>query len=243
MQLLNLRMRNIIYFLSFILSISLLSCNKEKEEIKSLYFDKEYYEKPLLDIKQSIQFQGNADKYEILVENTKILEASIKEDKLEILTKKKGATTIYLRNSLANETESISIKVIDSYMGLSVERPISSSLYAYSDKMFFINNKTNDVYWYDDSFKLKKKGNYNFYLKDEKFYLSLSFDKDSIIYDISNSSNIFLFKVLLNVLDISWSKLTSREISPINIVAININSSEKTYFSLSKDEMPYNTIY
>lgn len=236
-------MRNIIYFLSFILSISLLSCNKEKEEIKSLYFDKEYYEKPLLDIKQSIQFQGNADKYEILVENTKILEASIKEDKLEILTKKKGATTIYLRNSLANETESISIKVIDSYMGLSVERPISSSLYAYSDKMFFINNKTNYVYWYDDSFKLKKKGNYNFYLKDEKFYLSLSFDKDSIIYDISNSSNIFLFKVLPDLLDISWSKLTSREISPINIVAININSSEKTYFSLSKDEMPYNTIY
>lgn len=236
-------MRNIIYFLSFILSISLLSCNKEKEEIKSLYFDKEYYEKPLLDIKQSIQFQGNADKYEILVENTKILEASIKEDKLEILTKKKGATTIYLRNSLANETESISIKVIDSYMGLSVERPISSSLYAYSDKMFFINNKTNDVYWYDDSFKLKKKGNYNFYLKDEKFYFSLSFDKDSIIYDISNSSNIFLFKVLPDLLDISWSKLTSREISPINIVAININSSEKTYFSLSKDEMPYNTIY
>lgn len=236
-------MRNIIYFLSFILSISLLSCNKEKEEIKSLYFDKEYYEKPLLDIKQSIQFQGNADKYEILVENTKILEASIKEDKLEILTKKKRATTIYLRNSLANETESISIKVIDSYMGLSVERPISSSLYAYSDKMFFINNKTNDVYWYDDSFKLKKKGNYNFYLKDEKFYLSLSFDKDSIIYDISNSSNIFLFKVLPDLLDISWSKLTSREISPINIVAININSSEKTYFSLSKDEMPYNTIY
>lgn len=236
-------MRNIIYFLSFILSISLLSCNKEKEEIKSLYFDKEYYEKPLLDIKQSIQFQGNADKYEILVENTKILEASIKEDKLEILTKKKGTTTIYLRNSLANETESISIKVIDSYMGLSVERPISSSLYAYSDKMFFINNKTNDVYWYDDSFKLKKKGNYNFYLKDEKFYLSLSFDKDSIIYDISNSSNIFLFKVLPDLLDISWSKLTSREISPISIVAININSSEKTYFSLSKDEMPYNTIY
>ena len=79
--------------------------------------------------------------------------------------------------------------------------------------------------------------------KDEKFYLSLSFDKDSIIYDISNSSNIFLFKVLPDLLDISWSKLTSREISPINIVAININSSEKTYFSLSKDEMPYNTIY
>lgn len=236
-------MRNIIYFLIFILSLSLLSCNKEKEETKSISFDKAYYEKPILETKQSIQFQGNADNYEVLVENDEILEASIKENKLDILTKKKGTTTVFLRNSLTEEAESISIKVVDSYMGLSVENPISSSYYAYSDKLFFINNKTKDVYWYDESLKIKKKGNYNFYLKDENFYLSLSFDKDSVVYDISQSSNIFLFKVLPILLDISWSKsLISREISPINIVASEVNSSEITYFSLSEDEMPYNTL-
>lgn len=236
-------MKNIICFLAFILALSLLSCNKEKEETKFLFFDKVYYEKPILNIKQSIQFQGNADNYEILVEDNEILEASIKEGKLEILTKKKGTTTILFRSSLTGESESISVKVVDCYMGLSVEYPVSSSYYAYSDKLFFINNKTKDVYWYDESLKIKKKGNYNFYLKDENFYLSLSFDKDSIVYDISRSSNIFLFTVLPTLLDISWNtSLTSREVSPIAIVASDVNSSEVTYFSLSKDEMPYNTI-
>ena len=242
MQLLYLLMRNIIYFFFFILSLTLLSCNKE-EETKPLSFDKAYYEKPILETKQSIQFQGNADNYEVLVENDEILEASIKENKLDILTKEKGSTTIFFRNSLTEEAESISIKVVDRYMGLSVENPISSSYYAYSDNLFFINNKTKDIYWYDESFKIKKKGNYNFYLKDEKFYLSLSFNKDSIVYDISKSSNIFLFKVLPTLLDVSWStSLISRETSPINIVMSEINSSEITYFSLSKDEMPYNTL-
>lgn len=237
-------MKNIFPFIVLILSFSFLSCNKEKEDTESLFFSKSYYEKPILNIKQSIQFQGNADNYEVLVEDNEILEASIKENKLNILTKKKGTTTIFFRNILTEETESISIKIIDSYMGLSVENPVpSSSYYAYSDKLFFINNKTKDVYWYDKSFKIKKQGNYNFYLQDEKFYLSLSFDKDHIVYDISQSSHIFLFKVLPTLLDISWNtSLTSREISPINIVALNVNSSEKTYFSLSKDEMPYNTL-
>lgn len=80
-------MRNIIYFLIFILSLSLLSCNKEKEETKSISFDKAYYEKPILETKQSIQFQGNADNYEVLVENDEILEASIKENKLGTVVK------------------------------------------------------------------------------------------------------------------------------------------------------------
>lgn len=94
--------------LLFLCTTGLISCEsneKEKKEIYSLSFEKEYYEVPLLG-KTSISIRGGNKDYTISVEKTNILDASIdlsspaSMGSLVITPKLKGETFVTIKDNL-----------------------------------------------------------------------------------------------------------------------------------------------
>lgn len=96
---------------------------------------------------------------------------------LDIYPKQKGETTIQVKDNIANETTSIRIKIIDSYLNLAVANPIKLP-HKQDDKFFLINNDNQNFYLYDKELRLKNTGKYKFSIENNVPYMELTYHKE-----------------------------------------------------------------
>lgn len=238
-------MKVIPYFLVVLLLSIIYSCSSDDNVISSLCFEKEYYEKPLLkNDAQEIVYSGGSDNLSIEVSDDDVLEATISNEKIKIKTKKKGLVYLVVKDNTDNTSITIKVKVVDCYLNLRLGSPISNnSYYKKGDCLFLVNDENRSFYLYDESCSLKETGNYTLFMDNSAFFLSLSFAENIFLYDISNSSNSFLWGAIPNYLDFSWINEdivnNSRAASPVGMTVVETESGNVYYFYLDTTEIPY----
>jgi hypothetical protein len=210
-----------------------------------LSFEKEYYERPLSEDSQEIVFSGGSSNLSVEVSDNDVLEATIGTGNIKIKTKKKGAVYLVVKDGADNTSVTIRVKVVDSYLSMRLGAPIpNSSVYDKGDCLFLVNNTSRAFYLYDESYNIKGSGNYKLFMEGSKFFLSLSLPEGTRLYDISNSSEMFLFGAILSALDFSWTDehnaiTNSRSASPVTMNAVDSVTGDVYYFSVDSTEMPY----
>lgn len=166
---------NIFKTLLFLCTISFVGCDnndEEKKEIHSLSFEKGYYEAPLLENTYISVRGGNRD-YTVTVEKTNILEASIdlsspiSMGSLVIKPKRKGETTVTIKDNITNETVDLKVKVIDKYLAYAIKNSNHPAL-SQETIVYLINNEAKDCYFfrYNNETPIAK-GTYAFSIKLE----------------------------------------------------------------------------
>ena len=139
-------------------------------DVSSLCFEKEYYEKPLLENPSEIMFSGGSNNLSVEVSDDNVLEATIDAGKIKIKTKKNGIVYLVVKDKTENTSVTIRVKVVDSYLGLQLGKPIPNySVYNEDDRLYLVNNKSKSFYLYDKSFNLKATGNYMFWCYRQSF--------------------------------------------------------------------------
>ena len=162
------------FFLFFVFSI-VYGCSNGTD-VSSLCFEKEYYEKPLLENPSEIMFSGGSNNLSVEVSDDNVLEATIDAGKIKIKTKKNGIVYLVVKDKTENTSVTIRVKVVDSYLGLQLGKPIPNySVYNEDDRLYLVNNKSKSFYLYDKSFNLKATGNYKLFVKNSNYFLSLVF--------------------------------------------------------------------
>ena len=160
-------------FFLFLLFSIVYGCSNGTD-VSSLCFEKEYYEKPLLENPSEIMFSGGSNNLSVEVSDDNVLEATIGAGKIKIKTKKNGIVYLVVKDKTENTSVTIRVKVVDSYLGLQLGHPIPNySVYNEDDRLYLVNNKSKSFYLYDKSFNLKATGNYKLFVKNSNFFLSL----------------------------------------------------------------------
>lgn len=158
------------FFLFFVFSI-VYGCSNGTD-VSSLCFEKEYYEKPLLENPSEIMFSGGSNNLSVEVSDDNVLEATIGAGKIKIKTKKNGIVYLVVKDKTENTSVTIRVKVVDSYLGLQLGKPIPNySVYNEDDRLYLVNNKSKSFYLYDKSFNLKATGNYKLFVKNSNYFL------------------------------------------------------------------------
>jgi hypothetical protein len=230
-------------FLLVLLSSIIYSCGSDDNA--SLFFEKEYYERPLSGESQEIVFSGGSSNLAVEVSDNDVLEATIGTGKIKIKTKKKGVAHLVVKDMADNASVTIRVKVVDGYLSMRLGAPIpSNSAYKKGDCLFLVNNTSRAFYLYDESYNLKGSGSYKLFMEDSKFSLSLTLPEGTRLYDISNSSEMFLFGAIPSALDFSWTDeheatTNSRSASPVTMNAVDSVTGDVYYFSVDSAEMPY----
>ena len=237
-------MKAIWYFLLVLLSFIFYACSSYDDGTESLCFEKEYYERPLLENSQEIAFSGGSSSLSVEVSDNDILEAVIETRYIKIKTKKKGIVSLVVKDRIDNSSVTIRVKVIDSYLSMRLGAPIpSNSAYKKGDCFFLVNNTNRAFYLYDESFILKGSGNYKLFMENSKFFLLLSLPENTRLYDISNSSYTFLFGAIPTYLEFSWADVhkaatNSRSESPISMIATDSDTGNVYCFFVDSVEIP-----
>lgn len=105
------------------------SDDEKTEDIHHLSFEKDYYERPLIGAKSIMIRSGNKD-YSVEIKDPSILDVKIDLSSpigmgnLDIYPKQKGETTIQVKDNIAHETTDLRIKIVDSYLHLSINNPV-----------------------------------------------------------------------------------------------------------------------
>ncbi|MCE8944000.1 hypothetical protein K0G28_27845 [Bacteroides faecis] len=197
---------------------------------------------------------GNRD-YSIKIEDPSVvdikvdLSSPIGMGSLDIYPKQKGETTIQVKDNIANETTSIRIKIIDSYLNLSVGNPIKPP-YKQDDNFFLINNDNQDFYLYDKELRLKNTGKYKFSIENNVPYMELTYHKEfenkiTYKYDLTGT-NQTMFAVIKLFLGWDWldfiEKQSTKEITPIIMNATDIETNTKYYLTRKATDIPENVL-
>lgn len=83
-------------FFLFLLFSIVYGCSNGTD-VSSLCFEKEYYEKPLLENPSEIMFSGGSNNLSVEVSDDNVLEATIGAGKIKIKTKKNGIVYLVVR--------------------------------------------------------------------------------------------------------------------------------------------------
>lgn len=231
------------FFLFFVFSI-VYGCSNGTD-VSSLCFEKEYYEKPLLENPSEIMFSGGSNNLSVEVSDDNVLEATIDAGKIKIKTKKNGIVYLVVKDKTENTSVTIRVKVVDSYLGLQLGKPIPNySVYNEDDRLYLVNNKSKSFYLYDKSFNLKATGNYKLFVKNSNYFLSLVFSDKVCFYNISNSSHAFLWGAIPTYLGFLWTNeglttTNARDVSPVVMTAFDLDTNNVYYFNVDSTEFPY----
>ena len=250
------RNKNLFTFFLIFLCFCFTNCSDDEktEDIHHLSFEKDYYERPLIGAK-SIMIRGGNRDYSIKIEDPSVvdikvdLSSPIGMGSLDIYPKQKGETTIQVKDNIANETTSIRIKIIDSYLNLSVGNPIKPP-YKQDDNFFLINNDNQDFYLYDKELRLKNTGKYKFSIENNVPYMELTYHKEfenkiTYKYDLTGT-NQTMFAVIKLFLGWDWldfiEKQSTKEITPIIMNATDIETNTKYYLTRKATDIPENVL-
>lgn len=231
-------------FFLFLLFSIVYGCSNGTD-VSSLCFEKEYYEKPLLENPSEIMFSGGSNNLSVEVSDDNVLEATIGAGKIKIKTKKNGIVYLVVKDKTENTSVTIRVKVVDSYLGLQLGHPIPNySVYNEDDRLYLVNNKSKSFYLYDKSFNLKATGNYKLFVKNSNFFLSLVFSDKVCFYNISNSSHDFLWGAVPTYLKFLWTNeglttTNARDVSPVVMTAFDLDTNNVYYFNVDSTEFPY----
>ena len=204
------------FFLFFVFSI-VYGCSNGTD-VSSLCFEKEYYEKPLLENPSEIMFSGGSNNLSVEVSDDNVLEATIDAGKIKIKTKKNGIVYLVVKDKTENTSVTIRVKVVDSYLGLQLGKPIPNySVYNEDDRL---------------------------YVKNSNYFLSLVFSDKVCFYNISNSSHAFLWGAIPTYLGFLWTNeglttTNARDVSPVVMTAFDLDTNNVYYFNVDSTEFPY----
>ena len=103
------------YLVLILLAVIVSSCQDEilnnGTDVSSLCFEKEYYEKPLLENPSEIMFSGGSNNLSVEVSDDNVLEATIDAGKIKIKTKKNGIVYLVVKDKTENTSVTIRVKV------------------------------------------------------------------------------------------------------------------------------------
>jgi hypothetical protein len=247
--------KNLFIFFLLFLCFCFTNCSDdEKTEIHHLSFEKDYYERPLIEAK-NIMIQGGNKDYSIKIEDPSILDVKIDLSSpigmgdLEIYPKQKGETTIQIKDNISHETANLRIKIIDSYLHLAISNPIRPP-YKQGDDFFLINNDNKDFYLYDNELKIKSTGSYKFSIEENIPYLELTYHKEfenRAIYKYSlTGTDPTMFAAIKLLLGWDWhnpiESPKTKEIAPITMKATDIKTDTEYYLTKKATDIPENVL-
>lgn len=228
----------VILFLSFF-AMGWTGCT-DKDEIKEplpLSFEKDSYEVPM-NIRHTIGIRGGNRDYTLSVENPDVLDASldlsseIGMGNILIIGKQNGETTLSVTDNMVNQTVTLRIKVIDSYIAYHIQ---NSNHPALTDNVwvYLIKNDARDCYFFAGNADkapnfpspiLLSNGKYEFSVdkspENNAVYLSLTYASDTDgkftfatiaptvhKFDISENESK-TFAMLKAMLGVDWNTLS-----------------------------------
>lgn len=250
------RNKNLFTFFLIFLCFCFTNCSDDEktEDIHHLSFEKDYYERPLIGAKSIMIRSGNKD-YSVEIKDPSILDVKIDLSSpigmgnLDIYPKQKGETTIQVKDNIAHETTDLRIKIVDSYLHLSINNPVLPP-YKQGDEIFLINNDDKDFYLYDDKLKIKSTGNYEFSIKGNIPFLTLTYHKElenRTIYKYNlTGTDQTMFAVIKLFLGWDWHDLIespkTKEIAPVIMRATDIETNTEYYLTRKATDIPENVL-
>ncbi len=229
-----------------ILSLFVISCSKDTTTPIQLEIES-YYEFPMGKT-STITIQDNGD-YQMSVEDSSILKVSYTGiNQISITPINKGETRLVIHDKKKGTTATTNIKIVDSYYSFGIwnfsHPPFLSDVY-----LFFILNASNDLYIFDDNFRLLNKGSYTFGRAERNYTLTIEFDEEYnnyndlslVIRKDSGESIYYLIETMLSNqgLKSSLNDANTREVAPKIMYAVDENTGIEYPFVLKNEIMPY----
>lgn len=170
--------------LSLLVLLGISACSP-KDESLSLY--REVYEAQL-NREQYIGIKSGNGKYDFLVEDPSLLEVKMaSDDMISVYGKKKGETTLLIRDVTTKEMAEVKVKVTDNYIVyrsqlIENRHPLLNQ----ENFIFLINNEAQDAYFYkreevgytDYRLTLIGKGSYGFLANGDELFFKLTYRSD-----------------------------------------------------------------
>lgn len=187
-------------FLLFICTINFVSCNDDDPEIQPFRIEKKSYE-VMKDGWYSFSISNGSGDMNVTVADPTILSAQFSKDSykeiigfLRMDGKQKGETTVTITDNVTQETETLKIKVTDTYLVYGIEDSNHPALES-DIVMYLVNNEARDCYFFRYIHSKNKvsdtpitKGTYDFSVKLESGgsssttygipYLALTYSSD-----------------------------------------------------------------
>lgn len=206
-----------------LMSVCLSGCSDDNDEVKEIYpirFIEKSHEVRLFQL-ESISFVDGGGDYAVSVADEEILSATINANtkNLSINGKKKGTTTVTIRDNKANEEVTLTIKVVDSYLGF-VNRNSNISFFPLESDLFLVNDEQKSFYLFKQerggSLPVEAPiltGQYETTVADDGLYLKLTFTNDkeeeeTHTYNITDSDQE-VFSAMNKYLNSNWPKTSN----------------------------------
>lgn len=201
-----------------LMSVCLSGCSEDNDGAKEIYpirFIEKSHEVRLFQL-ESIWFADGGGDYAVSVADEEILSATINADtkNLSINGKKKGTTTVTIKDNKANEEVTLTIKVVDSYLGF-VTRDSNVPFFPLESDLFLVNDEQKSFYLFKQerggSLSVETPilaGQYETTVADDGYYLKLTFTNDkgeeeTHTYNITDSDQE-VFSVMNKYLNSNW---------------------------------------
>lgn len=234
-----------ILFLTLV-SVCLSGCSDDNDETKKVYpirFIEKSHEVRLLQTER-IWFADGGGDYTVSVADEELLSATINADtkNLSVIGKKKGTTNVTIKDNKANEEVTLTIKVVDSYLGF-VSKKSYISFFPLESDLFLVNDEQKSFYLFKQerggSFPMETPilaGQYETNVTDNGFCLKLIFtnDKDeeeTHTYNISES-DYEVFAIMNKYLNSNWpqpSNDLTRSVGPPRVYRLNMKEVDTEY--------------
>lgn len=201
-----------------LMSVCLSGCSEDNDGAKEIYpirFIEKSHEVRLFQL-ESIWFADGGGDYAVSVANEEILSATINADtkNLSVNGKNKGTTTVTIKDNKANEEVTLTIKVVDSYLGF-VSRNSNVPFFPLESDLFLVNDEQKSFYLFKQerggSLSVETPilaGQYETTVADDGYYLKLTFTNDkgeeeTHTYNITDSDQE-VFSVMNKYLNSNW---------------------------------------
>lgn len=201
-----------------LMSVCLSGCSEDNDGAKEIYpirFVEKSHEVRLFQAER-IWFADGGGDYAVSVADEELLSATIDADtkNLSINGKKKGTTTVTIKDNRANEKVTLTIKVVDSYLGF-VSRNSNVPFFPLESDLFLVNDEQKSFYLFKQerggSLPVEAPiltGQYETTVIDDGYYLKLTFTNDkeeeeTHTYNITDSDQE-VFSVMNKYLNSNW---------------------------------------
>lgn len=206
-----------------LMSVCLPGCSDDNDGAKEIYpirFVEKSHEVRLFQAERILFADGGGD-YTVSVADAELLSATIDADtkNLSIDGKKKGITTVTIKDNKANEEVTLTIKVVDSYLGF-VNRNSNISFFPLESDLFLVNDERKSFYLFKQerggSLSVETPilaGQYETTVADDGYYLKLTFTNDKKEEEIHTyniiESDQEVFSFMNKYLNSNWPKTSN----------------------------------
>lgn len=211
----------------------LTACNDDDgKKVLPLQFEKEFYEvrksSEPYEERTFIPLLGGSRNYDFSIKDPQILDVKISIDEededdpgmLIITGKEKGSTTITVTDTQQKTNQTITIKVVDFYTSVSLNKS-NHPVLKENTVLFLVNNETKDCYLFskeNEGIITKKtpllKGTFSLIEEDKTPYLILNYLKDeeevSHKFDIQQSK-YGVYQLLNGWFQLGWENITKAQ--------------------------------